>query len=176
MSKCVKCGKHGLFVMVNIRTGLCASCQKQYEKELTAPVAPAPVEKTIEIPTIYIGNDMKYARIKHFDDVELAKLDTFPDFSKIHCCDDVSFSSTGDGIIAKIYSEVIGRVVDESISKRITESLENKLPIFSQVLGYDDETGEIHIVVSFYKIVDYDYNDYAQERDDTLDNELVAYF
>ena len=39
----------------------------------------------------------------------------------------------------------------------------------------DDETGEIHLVIAFYKIINYDYTDYVQDRDDSLEYETVRY-
>lgn len=177
MSKCARCGKHGLFMKVNIHTGLCNDCQKQFELEKSAPPVPAaPVEKSIEIPNVYIGNNMKFLKTNQFEDVELIPPDNLPDFSKIHCCDNVSFSVSGDSIVAKRLSSVIGVVGDSSIARSISKSLTDNLPVFSQILGYDDETGEIHIVIAFYRIVDYDYTEYKQDRDSSLDNEIVGYF
>lgn len=176
MSKCVKCGRHGLFLLVNIRTGLCSDCQKLSQEKPVEITQPVSIERSIEIPTIYIGNCLKSRLIEKFEDVELLKPDSIPDFSKIGCCDDVYFSIENDVIIAKNFSQVLGCVNDETIASKIRESLNDKKPIFSQILGYDDETGEIHLVIAFYKIVNYDYNDYAQERDESLDSEIVGYY
>lgn len=63
-----------------------------------------------------------------------------------------------------------------SAMAEIKNSLEKHRPIFSQILGYDDETGEIHLAIAFYKIVNYDYTDYVEERDKSLDDETVGYY
>lgn len=178
MSKCRNCGKHGLFLMVNIHTGLCSECQKKYETEQTSVINATPEksnEQSIEIPTVCIGNNMKYKLIERFEDVELQRPANMPNFSKINCCDDVDFAIENDIIIAKHYTDIIGYIADTHIVIKIKKSLEKKLPIFSQILGYDDETGEIHLVIALYKIVNYDYTDYVQDRDDSLEYETVRY-
>ena len=94
MSKCRKCRRHGLFLMVNIKTGLCANCQREIMQKETEPLNPEPqkpVEKSIEIPTVYIGNHMKSKLVEKFEDVELQRPDSMPNFSKIDCCDNVCF-------------------------------------------------------------------------------------
>lgn len=179
MSKCRKCGRHGLFLMVNIKTGLCANCQRELMQKETEPLNPEPqkpVEKSIEIPTVYIGNHMKSKLIEKFEDVELQRPDSMPDFSKIDCCDNVYFVVENDMVIAKRIVETLGFVTDAHIASEIKNSLEKHRPIFSQILGYDDETGEIHLVIAFYKIIDYDYTDYVEERDESLDDETVGYY
>lgn len=174
MSKCKNCGRHGFFLMVNVRTGLCADCQ---EKLMNTPVEPSkPTERNIEIPTVYIGNYMKSRLSKQIDDFELQCPDSLPDFSKIDCCDNVEFVIENNLVIAKHLSETLGFVNDELIASEIILSIEKKRPIFAQILGYDDETGEIHLVIAFYKIINYDYDLYAQNNDDSLDDENVAYF
>ena len=71
MSKCVKCGRHGLFLFVNIHTGLCSECQKKLQ-EKTVEIPQSPVtERSIEIPTVYIGNCMKSRLIEKFEDIKL---------------------------------------------------------------------------------------------------------
>lgn len=174
MSKCRNCGRHGLFLMVNIRTGLCSDCQKELANVVVEP--PKPAERTIEIPTIYIGNHMKSALSKKYEDVELQCPDSLPDFSKIDCCDDVEFVVENDSVIAKRLCETLGFVTDASIASEIISSIKKKRPIFSQILGYDNETGEIHLVIAFYRIINYDYDLYAQNNDNSLDNETVAYY
>ena len=179
MSKCRKCGRHGLFLMVNIKTGLCSICQReimQKKIELLNSETQKPVEESIEIPTVYIGNNMKSKLIEKFEDVELQHPDSMPDFSKIDCCDNVYFVVENDVVIAKRIVETLGFVTDAHIASEIKNSLEKHRPIFSQILGYDDETGEIHLVIAFYKIVDYDYTDYVEERDNSLDDETVGYY
>lgn len=178
MSKCRNCGKHGLFLMVNIHTGLCSECQKKYEAEQASIINVAPEkpnEQSIEIPTVCIGNNMKYKLIEQFEDVELQRPDSMPDFSKIACCDNVDFLIENDIVIVKRLIETLGFVTDAHVVSQIKKSLEKKLPIFSQILGYDDETGEIHLVIAFYKIINYDYTDYVQDRDDSLEYETVRY-
>ena len=180
MSKCRNCGRHGLFLMVNVRTGLCADCQREFEARSAAPAAPAaPVvspERSIEIPTVYIGNDMKSRLTEKYEDVELQKMNVLPDFSKINLCDDVTFSVDGDTVTAKCLVTSLGIVADREIADKIIKSQKEKRPVFSQVLGYDDETGEIHLVIAFYRIVDFDYTDYAQDSDESLEFETVAYY
>lgn len=178
MSKCRNCGKHGLFLKVNIRTGLCAECQKKYEQEQANIIAPPQksVESSIEIPTVYIGNNMKFRLIEQFEDVELQCPDSIPNFSKINCCDNVEFVIENNTVVAKRLVETLGFVRDSHIVAQIKESLEKKKPIFSQVLGYDDETGEVHLVIAFYKIVNYDYTSYAEDKDASLEYETVSHF
>ena len=91
MSKCMKCGRHGLFLLVNVRTGLCSNCQKELQEKPVEIPHPVSIERSIEIPTIYIGNCLKSRLIEKFEDVELQKPDSFPDFSEIDCCDNVRF-------------------------------------------------------------------------------------
>ena len=140
MSKCVKCGRHGLFLFVNIHTGLCSECQKKLQ-EKTVEIPQSPVtERSIEIPTVYIGNSTKSKLTEKFEDIKLQCPESLPDFSEI------------------------------------SKSLEQKRPIFSQILGYDDETGEIHIIIAFYKIINYDYDQYTEDRDTSLEFETVGYY
>lgn len=178
MSKCRKCGRHGLFLIVNVRTGLCADCQREFEARSTAApaAAPAPAERSIEIPTVYIGNCMKSRLIEKYDDVELQKPDVLPDFSEIDLCDNVTFSVDNGIVTAKRLSSDLGIVADREIAEKIIKSQNEKRPVFSQVLGYDDETGEVHVVIAFYKIVDYDYTDFVEDRDKSLECETVAYY
>ena len=179
MSKFRKCRRHGLFLMLNIKTGLCANCQREIMQKETEPLNPEPqkpVEKSIEIPTVYIGNHMKSKLVEKFEDVELQRPDSMPNFSKIDCCDNVCFVIENDVVIAKRLVETLGFVTDAHIASEIKNSLKNNRPIFSQILGYDDETGEIHLVIAFYKIVNYDYTDYVEERDESLDDETVGYY
>lgn len=179
MAKCRKCGKHGIFLMVNLRTGFCSQCQKKYEAEQAniPNISPdKPIERSIEIPTVYIGNNMKYRLAEKFEDVELQRPDSLPDFSKIDCCDDVHFVVENNIVIAKRLVDTIGFVTDAHMVSLVKKSLEKMLPIFSQILGYDDETGEIHLVIAFYRIVDYDYTDYVQDKDESLEYETVGYF
>ena len=178
MSKCRNCGRHGLFLMINIHTGLCSECQKKLELQTVTPVEPqAPVERSIEFPSVYIGNCTKSKITEKYDDVELRRPDKLPDFSKIECCDDVTFSNDNGVIVAKRLNEILGFVDEQNIASKIIKSLENKRPIFSQILGYDDETGEIHIVIAFYKIVLYDYDQYAEDNDSSLEYEdCIGYF
>ena len=176
MLRCKKCGRLGLFTTINKISGVCSICERASVLELIdSPVHVEPLEPSIEIPTVYIGNNMKSKLIEKFEDVELQRPVTMPDFSKINCCDDVDFAIENDMIIARRYTEIIGYIADTHITIKIKKSLENKLPIFSQILGYDDETGEIHLVIAFYKIVNYDYTDYIQDRDDSLEYETVRY-
>lgn len=174
MSKCKKCGRHGLFLMVNVRTGLCASCQKDFGARPAEPIKP--IERTIEIPTVYIGNCMKSRLIEKFEDVELQRPDSLPDFSKIECCDDVHFVIENNVVVAKHLNEILGFVRDANIASNIMKSLDEKRPIFSQILGYDDETGEIHLVIAFYRIVNYDYNQFTEDGDQSLEFETVGYY
>jgi len=179
MSKCRKCGRRGLFLKVNIKTGLCANCQREAMQNETEPLNLEPqksVEESIEIPTVYIGNNMKSKLTEKFEDVELQRPDSIPDFSKISCCDNVYFVVEKDVVIAKRIVETLGFVTDAHIASEIKKSLEKNRPIFSQILGYDDETGEIHLVIAFYKIVNYDYTDYVEERDNSLEYETVGYY
>lgn len=177
MSKCKKCGRHGLFLMVNVHTGLCSQCQKEFEESRKEPVAPpAPIELTLEFPTIYIGNCLKCRLIEKHTDVRLVSPVTLPDFSKIDLCDNVYLSVDGDVITAKNYSQTLGTITDPQFVSKIDNSLKQKRPIFSQIQGYDDETGEIEIVLGFYKILQYDYDKYAENLDESLDDEYVAYF
>ena len=39
-----------------------------------------------------------------------------------------------------------------------------------------DKTGEIHIVIAFYKIINYDYDQYTEDRDTSLEFETVGYY
>lgn len=177
MAKCRMCGRHGLFRFVNVRTGLCANCQK----ELLNPISPVPPtpseqERSIEFPTVYIGNGFKCKLVEKFEDVELEKPDVLPNFSSIDCCDKVFFYVDNGAVIAKNLYETLGHVTDKYLVQEISKSLEQKRPIFSRILGYDDETGEIHIVIAFYKIVNYDYDQYAEASDHSLDYETVDYY
>ena len=89
MSKCIKCGRHGLFLFVNIHTGLCSECQKKLqEKTVEFPQSPV-TERSIEIPTVYIGNSTKSKLTEKFEDIKLQCPESLPDFSKIDCCDNV---------------------------------------------------------------------------------------
>lgn len=177
MLRCKKCGRLGFFVTINRSNGICSICERASMLELiNSPVHVEPLEPSIEIPTVYIGNNMKSRLIEKFEDVELQHPDSMPDFSKIDCCDDVYFVVDNDVVIAKCLIETLGFVTDAYIVSEIKKSLEKHRPIFSQILGYDDETGEIHLVIAFYKIVDYDYTDYVQDRDDSLEYETVGYY
>ena len=177
MAKCRKCGRHGLFLFVNPRTGLCADCQKELSNPISpAPPAPTEQERSIEIPTIYIGNGLKSKLVEKFEDVEVEKTSTFPVFSSIDCCDKVFFNIDNGIVTAKNLYETLGYVTDKYLVQQITKSFEQKRPIFSRILGYDDETGEIHIVIAFYKIVNYDYDQYAEDSDRSLEYETVDYY
>ena len=176
MSKCLRCGRHGLFLFVNIHTGLCSECQKKMQEELMVIPQKAPTERSIEIPTVYIGNFMKSKLTEKYEDIELRKPDSLPDFSKIDCCDNVYFAVENGVVVAKRLNEILGFVTDVHLVSEITASLERKRPIFSQILGYDDETGEIHIVIAFYRIVNFDYGQYEEERDNSLEYETVGYY
>ena len=176
MSKCVKCGRHGLFLFVNIHTGLCSECQKKAQEKPAEIPHPTPTERNIEIPTVYIGNCMKSKLTEKYEDIELERPDSLPDFSKIDCCDNVDFVIENGVVVAKRLNEILGFVTGGHLVSEITTSLEQKRPIFSQILGYDDETGEIHIVIAFYKIVDFDYDQYEEERDNSLEYETVGYY
>lgn len=178
MSKCKNCGKHGFFLKVNKRTGLCPECQKRYEDEQASLISSPPksLEQSIEIPTVYIGNNMKFKLIEQFEDVELQPPDSMPNFSKISLCDNVEFVIENNTVIAKDIIETLGFVRDSHIVSRIKKSLDESIPIFSQILGYDDETGEIHLVIAFYKIVNYDYTSYVEDKDTSLEYETVSYF
>lgn len=176
MSKCVKCGRHGLFLFVNMRTGLCSKCQKEMNRKAVEIPQDIPAERTIEIPTVYIGNCMKSKLTCKFEDVELKRPDILPDFRKIDCCDDVDFVVDNGVVIAKHLNETLGFVIEEHLVSEIIKSLECKRPIFSQILGFDDETGEIHIVIAFYRIVHYDYDQYTEDRDESLEYETVGYY
>lgn len=176
MSKCVKCGRRGLFLFVDKRTGLCSDCQKNSQEESLNPPQELPTERTIEIPTVYIGNCTKSRLTEKFEDVKLKRPDKLPDFSKISCCDDVYFSIDNGVVVAKCLVEPIGFVTEKHLVSEITKSLEQKRPIFSQILGYDDETGEIHLVIAFYRIVNYDYDQYVEDRDKGLEFETVGYY
>ncbi len=175
MSKCKKCGRHGLFLFVDSHTGLCPNCQKEIAT-LSTQTAPPTIERTIEIPTVYIGNGMKSVLVEKFEDVELKKPESFPDFSKFECCDNVNFSIDDKNIVAKHLRETLGYVTGDYLVSEIAKSFKQKRPIFSQILGYDDETGEIHIVIAFYKIVRYDYDQYTENLDDSLNSETVDYY
>lgn len=176
MSKCVKCGRHGLFVFVNIHTGLCSECQKEQNEKPVESLQETPTERTIEIPTVYIGNCMKSRLTEKFEDVKLKRPDLLPDFKKIDCCDDVDFAVENGVVVAKRLNETLGFVTGEHLVSEITKSLEQKRPVFSQILGFDDETGEIHIVIAFYRIVNYDYDQYTEDRDESLEFETVGYY
>lgn len=131
MSKCKKCGRHGLFLMVNVHTGLCSQCQKEFEEEQKKPVdPPAPVERTLEFPTVYIGNCLKCRLIEKYTDVSLVCPATLPDFSKIDLCDNVSFSVDGDIVTAKNYAQILGTITDPQFVSKITNSIKKKRPIF----------------------------------------------
>lgn len=176
MSKCVKCGRHGLFLFVNIHTGLCSECQKKLQ-EKTVEIPQSPVtERSIEIPTVYIGNCTKSRLIEKFEDIKLKCPESLPDFSKIDCCDNVDFVIQGGVVSAKRFNETLGFVIGEHLVSKISKSLEQKRPIFSRILGYDDKTGEIHIVIAFYKIINYDYDQYTEDRDTSLEFETVGYY
>lgn len=176
MSKCIKCGRHGLFLFVNIHTGLCSECQKELQEKPAEIPQPTPTERSIEIPTVYIGNCMKSRLIEKFEDIKLQCPESLPDFSKIDCCDNVDFVIQDDVVVAKRFNEILGFVAGEHLVSEISKSLEQKRPIFSQILGYDDETGEIHIVIAFYKIINYDYDQYTADRDTSLEFETVGYY
>lgn len=177
MSKCRKCGRHGLFLMVNVHTGLCSQCQKEFEEEHKKPVEPpAPIEHTLEFPTVYIGNCLKCRLIEKHTDVSLIRPAALADFSKINLCDNVFFSVDGNVITAKNYSQTLGTITDPQFVSKIIDSINEKRPIFSQIQGYDDETGEMEIVLGFYRIVNYDYDKYTENLDESLDDECVAYF
>lgn len=178
MSKCKNCGKHGLFLKVNIFTGLCSECQKSLEEQQKPSIEPsAPVERYIEIPTVYIGNCLKSRLTEKYEDVELQRPNNKIDFSKIDCCDNVSFFVENDIVFAKVWSQTIGFVDKKYIKNEIQKSLDEKRPIFSQILGYDDETGEIHIVIAFYRIVHYDYDAYEEDNDKGLEFEdCIGYY
>lgn len=177
MLRCKKCGRLGLFTTINKISGVCSICERaSVLEQIDSPVHVEPLEPSIEIPTVYIGNNMKSKLIEKFEDVELQRPDSMPDFSKIDCCDDVHFVVENDVVIAKRIVETLGFVTDAHIASEIKNSLENHRPIFSQILGYDDKTGEIHLVIAFYKIVNYDYTDYVEERDKSLDDETVGYY
>lgn len=174
MAKCVNCGRHGLFLRVNVLTGLCPECERTaLEKVIETPRS---IERSITIPTVYIGNHMKSKLIEKFEDVELQLPDSLPDFSKIDCCDNVDFSIENGVVTAKRLNEVLGTISGNYLITEISTSLKEKRPIFSQILGYDDETGEIHIVIAFYKIVNYDYDQYTEDRDKSLEYETVGYY
>ncbi len=176
MSKCVKCGRHGLFLFVNIHTGLCSECQKKSQEKPAEIPHPTPTERNIEIPTVYIGNCTKSKLTEKYEDIELERPDSLPDFSKIDCCDNVDFVIENGVVVAKRLNEILGFVTGGHLVSEITASMEQKRPIFSQILGYDDETGEIHIVIAFYKIVNFDYDQYEEERDNSLEYETVGYY
>lgn len=174
MSKCKKCGRRGLFFKVDPKTGLCSDCLRELERETIEP--PRSIEPTIEIPTVYIGNGLKCRLSKTYKDVELQRPDSLPDFNKISCCDNVEFVVENDVVVAKRICEVLGCVGDKQIAANIISSIDEKRPIFSQILGYDDETGEIHLVIALYRVVNYDYDSYAEDNDDSLADETVGYF
>ena len=102
--------------------------------------------------------------------------ESLPDFSKIDCCDNVDFVVQDGVVSAKRFNETLGFVIGEHLVSEISKSLEQKRPIFSQILGYDDKTGEIHIVIAFYKIINYDYDQYTEDRDTSLEFETVGYY
>ena len=115
MSKCVKCGRHGLFLFVNIHTGLCSECQKKLQ-EKTVEIPQSPVtERSIEIPTVYIGNCMKSRLIEKFEDIKLKCPESLPDFSKIDCCDNVDFVVQDGVVSAKHFNETLGFVIGEHL-------------------------------------------------------------
>ena len=176
MSKCAKCGRRGLFLFVNIHTGLCSDCQKELQEKPVELPQETSTERTIEIPTVYIGNCYKSRLTEKFEDVELKRPDVLPDFDKFECCDDVYFVIENGVVIAKHLTEILGFVTDKHLVSEITKSLEKKRPIFSQILGFDNETGEIHIVIAFYIIVHYDYDQYTEDRDKSLEYETVGYY
>ena len=97
-------------------------------------------------------------------------------FKKFDCCDDVRFIVENGVVVAKYLNEILGFVTGEHLVSEISKSLEKKRPIFSQILGFDDETGEIHIVIAFYRIVHYDYDQYTEDRDASLEYETVGYY
>ncbi len=176
MSRCIRCGRHGFFLSVDRHTKLCSKCQQEMSEIPCEAPAPSSLERSIEIPTIYIGNSTKSKLVKALEDVELKRPTLLPDFSKIDLCDNVDFSVQGDMIIAKRLNEMLGFIEDSYLVSEIATSLEKKYPIFSQILGYDDDTGEVHIVIAFYKIINYDYDQYTENRDASLEYETVGYY
>jgi hypothetical protein len=163
--------------MVNIHTGLCSECQNEFENEQKKPVEPPkPLELTLEFPTIYIGNCLKCRLIEKFTDVRLDRPAIMPDFSLINLCDDVSFSVDGDVVTAKRPTQSLGTIANPQLVSKIIKSLDENRPIFSQIQGFDDETGEIDIVLGFYKILNYDYDSYTEDNDKSLELENVGYF
>lgn len=180
MAKCKKCGKRGLFLYVDSETGFCVDChQKALREKMSArPPMPAPKsnEKTITIPTVYIGNSMKSKLLETFEDVELQKPTSIPNFSKISLCDHVKFQVINGIVTAKHYNEILGYITDTHLASALKSSLQEKRPIFSQIQGYDDETGEIHLAIATYKIVAYDYDQYEEDRDASLEYENVDYY
>lgn len=135
-----------------------------------------PIEYTIQIPTVYIGNCVKCRLNDHYTGVQLMRPAAALDFSKVKLCDDVNFTIDGDAVIANNIFQILGTVSDRRLAAKIVTSLKENRPVFSQIQSFDDKSGEIKIALAFYKIVNYDYTSYAEANDNSLMYEEVGYF
>lgn len=153
MLRCKKCGRLGLFTTINKISGVCSICERASVLELIdSPVHVEPLEPSIEIPTVYIGNNMKSKLIEKFEDVELQRPDSMPNFSKIDCCDNVHFIVENEIVIAKRIVETLGFVTDAHIASEIKNSIENHRPIFHKFVNMMTRPERYILLLPFTKL------------------------
>lgn len=176
MLRCKKCRRLGLFRSINPNTGVCLDCERD-EMRFPAVHPTAKQEETtvIHIPRYFIGNGMRYIKTEIFELVHVDVSADF-DFSKIKLRDDVVFSSDNENIDVLIkFGSLVGVLEDDSVRESVHDSLERKLPIFSQVCGYDADERCVDVCVAIYKIENYDYSPEYDKHFDDIDPFDISY-
>lgn len=174
MQRCKKCKKLGLFRSINPNTGICLECE---QKSLSSPVAPMvfPTEPTLKIPKYYVGNGMRYLLTDSFKAVSI-ETNCDIDYSKLKLCHDVSFSDGGNGIDVSLkFGSLLGKLCDVKVSNLIRQNIEKKIPIFSQISGFDSEKNVIDLCIAFYKIENFDYSPEHDKHFDDIDPDDIAF-
>lgn len=176
MLRCKKCHRLGLFRSINPNTGVCLDCERD-EMCFSAVHPTAKQEETavIHIPRYFIGNGMRYIKTEIFELVHVDVSADF-DFSKIKLRDDVVFSSDNKNIDVSIkFGSLVGILEDCVVRESVHDSLERKLPIFSQVCGYDADERCVDVCVAIYKIENYDYSPEYDKHFDDIDPFDISY-
>ena len=90
--------------------------------------------------------------------------------------DDIAFSSVGENIDVSIkFGSLVGVLKDGSVRESVHDSLKKKLPIFSQVCGYDADERCVDVCVAIYKIENYDYSPEYDKYFDDIDPFDISY-
>ena len=174
MQRCKMCNKLGLFRSINPNTGICLECE---QKSLSAPIAPTvfSTEPVLKIPKYYVGNGMRYLLTDSFKTVSIETTCNI-DYSKIKLCHDVSFSDRENEIDVSLkFGFLLGKLCDVNICNLIRQSTKNKIPIFSQISGFDSEKNIIDLCIAFYKIENFDYSPEHDKHFDDIDPDDIAF-